>query len=199
MTNKLEQAVERASLRSEKLEARAAKHGIDSDTSKADEIWKWYGETPYQAEHWNPSDLAMQILHLNDSKPITKQHFTTHYDEYDHDFGNLARYVEEMYGDSSTERTMMVIRKDDFSELISMIKDLQTDLRRENDVYEANIRRIKELQNRIEELEGEDPLEKHLKSTAWNLNRIANVLEDKSPSADSILRKLGKLQRGGRS
>jgi chromosome segregation ATPase len=60
---------------------------------------------------------------------------------------------------------------------------------------EAKIRRLQKL---VDELESEDPLEKHLKSTAWNLNRIANVLEEQFALSDSqaILAQL--RSKGGR-
>lgn len=186
MSNKIEQAVERA--------ARAAQHGIDSQSTKADEIWEWYGEPEYQSSHWNPKDLAKIIRNMK--IPPTKEYFQGAYDEHEHDFSSLADYIEEMYDGSSTERKMMVIRKDDFTELVNLLVDWDFDHNRgwwrAKELEEEN----KKLKEQIEELEGVDPLEQHLKSTAWNLNRIANVLEEKKQTSQSqIIKRLSK--KGG--
>ena len=71
-------------------------------------------------------------------------------------------------------------------------------IERRNEYIEICEEEIKRLQNLVNELDAEDPLEKHLKSTAWNLNRIANVLEEQFSLSDSqaILAQL--RSKGGR-
>ena len=198
----IETKLENARVRAEKK--------IDADAVNANVIYEWYGKPEYRSQHWNPSDLAKQVRNLNKEKPITKQHFTNHYDEYDHDFGLLADYIDAMYvkSNSHQSKSLMVIRKDDFNELISFISDLQSDNRMCSELPDDNFveeleneiqgleKEIRRLNNRIEELEGVDPLEQHLKSTAWNLNRIANVLEEKKQTSQSqIIKRLSK--KGG--
>lgn len=46
-----------------------------------------------------------------------------------------------------------------------------------NEFLKVCEREIENLQLKVERLDVEDPLERHLKSTAWNLNRIANCVE----------------------
>lgn len=139
-------------------------------------------------------------------------------EEYGKDFAQAKRTFDglvslEDFYDSVEEQ---LERRDDY------IKECEEEIKRLNDYFSQAVqdleqeqltgeelkecyatiakleRQVQDLEQEISVLEQDDPLEKHLKSTAWNLNRIANVLEEQFALSDSqsILAQL--RSKGGR-
>ena len=99
------------------------------------------------------------------------------------------------------EKKSFKSQQQDFNSLVpneGFYDSIAEQIERRNEYIKACEAEISRLQQQVDELEGVDPLEQHLKSTAWNLNRIANVLEENFALSDaqSMLAKLRK--KGGK-
>ena len=107
--------------------------------------------------------------------------------DHESDLDNLMAYLTEMDAlETTSETSLMFIRKDDFVDLVSLASEY---LRKEQETWEH----YRELEETVKELEANDPLERHMKSISWNTNRIASVLEAKDCNP-----KLSKLLLTGR-
>lgn len=153
----------------------------------------------------NKLEAARVRAEKADSATTISQKLEREYALLERDYGEKFAPVKREYdGLASTEGyydsfAEQMQRRDDY------IKSCEAEIKRLKEFYDVtgknwlqaiqlNSQQNEKLQEKIEQLEQENPLEKHLKSTAWNLNRIANVLEsmNQENGKDWVVKQLRK-------